>query len=86
VTLTTQQLPIHSHVLAASNATGSQPSPAGGVWAVSTLELYSTDAPTLAMSATTTLPSGGSQPHDNVPPYQVVNFIIALYGIYPSQN
>lgn len=86
VTLITSQLPVHSHVLAASNTTGNQPSPAGGVWAASSLDLYSTDAPTLAMSTTTTLPTGGSQPHDNVPPYQVINFIISLYGIYPSQN
>ena len=86
VTLTTGQLPVHSHPLAANSGTGSQPSPAGGVSAGSILDQFSTTPPTHAMDASTTLATGGSQPHDNLPPFLVINFIISLYGIYPSQG
>ena len=40
----------------------------------------------IALSAASTTPSGGNQPHDNMQPYLGLNFIISLYGIYPSQN
>jgi microcystin-dependent protein len=86
VLLTQSQLPVHTHVLAANSATGTQPSPAGGLWAASTLEEFSTEAPTHSMVPSTTLSSGGSQPHDNLPPFQVLNFVISLFGVFPSQN
>jgi microcystin-dependent protein len=38
------------------------------------------------MSAASLTPAGGNQPHDNLPPYLVINFIISLFGIFPSQN
>jgi microcystin-dependent protein len=38
------------------------------------------------MNPASVLPAGGSQPHDNLSPYLVLNFIIALQGIFPSQN
>jgi microcystin-dependent protein len=38
------------------------------------------------MDPSAILSSGGSQPHDNLPPFLVVNFIISLFGIYPSQG
>jgi microcystin-dependent protein len=86
VTLTTNQLPSHSHVLAANSAGGSQSSPGGGLWAASTLGQFSTEAPTHSMDPSSTLPAGNSLPHDNLPPFQVVNFIISLFGIFPSQS
>jgi len=86
VTLTTNQLPIHTHSLAASSAGGTQASPAGGLWAQSILEQFSTEAKSHTMDPSTIAATGGGQPHDNMPPFLVVNFIIALYGIYPSQN
>jgi microcystin-dependent protein len=86
VTLTASQIPAHSHVLAANSAAGGQPSPSGGFWAASALDEFSTEAPSHAMAPSTTIPTGGSLPHDNMPPFLVVNFIIALYGIYPSQS
>jgi len=86
VTLITQQIPQHSHTLAANSANGGQQSPAGGVWAGSPLDQYSTSAPTVAMNPNGIGNSGGNQPHDNLPPYLVVNFIISLFGIFPSQN
>jgi len=86
VTLTTNQLPIHTHSLAASSAGGTQASPAGGVWAASPLEEFSTEAPSHAMDPSTIAATGGGQPHDNLPPFLVINFIISLFGIFPSQG
>ena len=86
VTLVGSQLPTHSHVLSANSAAGNQPSPANDFWGGATTNIFSTDAPTIAMSAVTTTSTGQSLPHDNLPPFVVINFIIALYGIFPSQG
>jgi len=86
VTLVTSQLPAHTHTLNGNSSSGNQSSPANMVWAKSTLDEFSTEAPTHSMAASSILPVGGSQPHDNMPPFTVLNFIIALYGVYPSQS
>jgi microcystin-dependent protein len=86
VTLVPSQLPSHSHTLSASSQSGTQASPANGFWAKSSLEEFSTESPTQSMAAACILPVGGSQPHDNMPPFLVVNFIISLYGSFPSQG
>jgi microcystin-dependent protein len=86
VTLNTNQIPAHSHNLAAQSGAGAQPSPAGGLWANSSLNQYSAGTPTAQMAPTSLQNFGGSQPHDNLPPYQVVNYIIALFGIFPTQG
>jgi len=86
VTLLTPQLPAHTHTLAANTGNGGQPSPAAGVWAGSTLDQYSTAAAPNAMSPNGITNSGGSLPHNNIPPILVVNFIISLFGIFPSQS
>ncbi|HWD07583.1 MAG TPA: tail fiber protein [Actinomycetota bacterium] len=84
VTLTTSQLPAHSHVPQGA-ATGNQSSPAGAVWAGGT-RLYTVPPANSPMSPVALQGSGGSQPHDNMLPYLVVNFIISLSGIFPSQS
>ncbi len=84
VTLTSSQIPAHSHVPQAAAAAGSQSSPANNVWAGSTNLPYSQSAPAAAMATQAIGPTGGSQPHDNMIPYLVVNFIISLFGVYPS--
>jgi len=86
VTLITNQLPAHTHTLAANSTAGTQPSPAGGYWAQSTLDQFSTETPAHTMDPSSILPVGGSQPHDNMPPFQVLNFVISLFGVFPSQN
>ena len=86
VTITVPQLPSHTHTPQASTASGNLDSPGGNVWAESVLNAYSSDSPTVAMSATATNLAGGSQPHDNMPPFLAVTFIIALFGVFPSQN
>jgi microcystin-dependent protein len=85
VTLTTNQLPSHTHVPLAAGAATSN-SPAGAFWADSPLTQYSTDTPNTTMNAAAVQAGGGSQPHENMSPYLAINFIIALVGIFPSQN
>jgi microcystin-dependent protein len=87
VTLTSNSIPIHSHAALCSNAGGNSSNPAGGVWATSDTTQYSTaSGPDTTMGNMPTTPVGGSQPHDNMIPYLCVNYIISLFGIYPSQN
>jgi microcystin-dependent protein len=88
VTLTTSQIPAHNHPPLAVSSPGTQASPQGGVWAESNpnLNQYSNVAPTLAMDPGAIGATGGSQPHDNMVPFLAVNFILSLFGIFPSQT
>ena len=87
VTLTTQQIPVHNHALLASTVTGTQNAPAGEVLASgSSVSIYRPQPPTQALAAQTLAPSGGSQPHDNMIPFLCINFIISLFGVFPSQT
>ena len=84
-TLNLSELPAHNHSVTGSSATASLTSPAGHVWGTVAGGPY---APSLntAMNPACVTPTGGSQPHDNMSPYLVLNFIIALQGIFPSRN
>ena len=84
VTLTAQQLPSHSHVPMGSSAAASSTTPANGTWAAWADKQYSTAAPAVAMHGAALAAAGGSQPHENMPPFLALNFIIATEGIYPS--
>lgn len=86
VVLTQAHLPTHTHQLNASSQAAVSTSPAGASWAATTTPQFSTDtaAPLVAMSPNGLSSVGGNQPHDNMPPYLAVNFIISLYGVYPS--
>jgi|SRR5215813_3780023 len=87
VTLTTSQIPAHSHVPQCFAAGGNQPGPGNGVWASSTPATYFGDtAPSTAFAASAIGSSGGSQPHDNMIPFLVINFILSLFGVFPSQT
>jgi microcystin-dependent protein len=88
VTLTTNQIPAHSHVPQANNTAGNQQSPQNSVWsaAAQSINNYINAAPSVAMATGALGPSGGSQPHDNMVPYLCVNFILSLFGIFPSQS
>jgi len=86
VTLTVSQIPAHSHAPLCSSNAGNQSGPGNGVWAVSNSNLYSDVAPNIAMSPAALGPTGGSQPHDNFMPYLCVDFIISMFGIFPSQT
>ena len=86
VTLTTSQIPAHSHVPQAFDAAGNQSSPSANVWAQSALNNYDTNAPSASMNAAAGGSTGGSQPHDNMMPFLVINFILSLFGVFPSQS
>jgi len=85
VTLTTQQLPVHTHSANASSGSGNQTSPNAQVWADWGSPGYA-PTPDTAMNPAALTPAGGNQPHDNMPPYLAINFIISMYGIYPSPS
>lgn len=85
VTLTSQQVPAHSHSFLASSSNGSQTSPEGNVLAASFgVTPYINDVPTGSLSLSAVGAAGGSQPHDNMQPFLCVNFIISLFGIFPT--
>jgi microcystin-dependent protein len=87
VTLTTQQIPAHNHPLLASTSIATQQGPGGNVLAQSTLaKMYIQDVADTPLAPNSVGPTGGSQPHDNFQPYLCVNFIISLFGIFPSQT
>jgi microcystin-dependent protein len=85
VTLTTQQIPVHTHALIACSVNGTQVNPGANVIAASasSVQPYIEDSASLALSAQAITPVGGSQPHTNFQPYLCINFIISLFGIYP---
>jgi microcystin-dependent protein len=84
VTLTTAQLPTHSHAPQAKSLAGDSPSPTGAFWAAGLP--YASGEPNGALSGTAVAAAGGNQAHDNVMPFLVVNFIIAVNGLFPSQQ
>ncbi len=86
VTVQISQMPAHTHILAGQTGAGSQSGPGSGYWASSGLEQFSTATPNNTMASASIRNSGGSQPHDNMPPYLVVNFAISLFGVYPSRS
>jgi microcystin-dependent protein len=85
ITLTVSQIPAHSHPFLASNAAGDQISPIGTLASRSfSVTPYLNDAPTGNFAADAITSTGGSQPHTNFQPYLCVDFIISLFGIFPS--
>jgi microcystin-dependent protein len=84
-TLTMTEMPSHNHQAQGSSATASSPSAGGNTWAVSTKNPYST-TPNTTLSPATAGMTGGSQSHNNMPPYLTLNFVIALNGIFPTRN
>jgi microcystin-dependent protein len=87
VTLTTAQIPAHSHPLLASQDTATANASLNNLLASTTgavVSAYGTDTPIIALVASTVGPVGGSQPHNNFQPYLCVDFIISLFGIFPS--
>lgn len=97
VTLTTSQIPSHNHTATSSTAGGTSAAPAAGTALADEVVtgapsggnvfLYApSGGPQVLMPATTVAASGGSQPHDNMQPFLAINFIISLFGVFPSQT
>jgi microcystin-dependent protein len=82
-------MPAHNHLVEANSSAGTATAPSTTlVLAASTArdKVYSTAAPNTTLSPAAIGVAGSSQPHNNIQPYLVVNFIIALQGIFPSHN
>jgi microcystin-dependent protein len=87
VTLTINQIPVHSHNAMGSSGNASDPNPNGNVLASSTVvQPYAVESVAANFVQTCITPFGGSQPHTNIQPYLTINFIISLFGIYPTQT
>jgi microcystin-dependent protein len=86
VTITLNQFPAHTHSMQGSSAGASSNLPGSSVLGGS-VSLYTNAAPSLAMNnAMIGSSGGGNQPHSNLQPYVVLNWIISLFGIFPSQS
>jgi microcystin-dependent protein len=87
VTLTSSQIPSHGHPLRAAATLGDQVSPANRLPANSfNVTAYINSPPDGNMNAAAIAPTGGSQPHSNMQPYLCLNFIISLFGVFPSPS
>jgi len=87
IALTVQQIPAHSHAVFASTDVATSTTASGNVTATTNqLKIYTEAGVSKAFAPTTISSAGGSQPHTNFQPYLCVNFIISLFGIFPSQT
>jgi microcystin-dependent protein len=86
VTLLVSELPIHTHLAQVSTNAATATTPANNVSATWGDGQYVTDAPNTLLDPGAIAPAGGSQPHENRPPYVAMTFIISLFGIFPSQT
>lgn len=85
-TLTVQQMPVHSHVMTASDDIPTLNSPANNVPGQAAAKFYRNGSPSVQLNAQAVGPAGGSQPHENTQPFLCINFIISLFGVFPSQT
>jgi microcystin-dependent protein len=86
-TLTLQQIPSHFHAARCRAGFSDSPNPAGSFWGASNTGSYAGPAAATAnMDATALGLAGATQPHDNMMPFVGINFIISLFGIYPTPS
>ena len=86
VTLTVQQIAAHTHPLLGSTDPATGRSPANGAFSRTPADAYASEFTPEPISPVTVGTTGGSQPHTNMQPYLCVDFIISLFGIFPSPN
>jgi microcystin-dependent protein len=86
VTLSTAQMPGHTHSIAVGG-TATTTTAANNVVAQATTNAFAaTGTPTVSLAGSTLSSTGGNQPHENMPPFLATNFIICVAGIFPSQS
>jgi microcystin-dependent protein len=85
VTLNTQQLPMHNHAFLASTAPGVSTDPTGAVvGSPPSITMFLRESPAVPLPAAAVSPYGSSQPHENRAPVLAINYIISLFGVFPS--
>lgn len=84
ITLNISQIAAHTHAMLASNDIPTLSNPQNNVLGQAAAKFYRAGAPTVQLNNGTISPVGGSQPHTNFQPYLCINFIISLFGIFPS--
>jgi microcystin-dependent protein len=86
VTLLESEIPAHSHTALPKTSLGNSQTPVGQAWAGSTIaKQYVSTNPDVSMNFLALSPSGGNLPHNNLSPYLVFNFCIALQGVFPAR-
>jgi microcystin-dependent protein len=86
VTLTASQIPAHSHPMLASSDPSNSPNPGSNfIGTSSQVNAFFSDIPSTNMNAAAVSSVGGNQSHNNMQPFLGINYIISLFGIYPSQ-
>lgn len=86
VTLGDVAMPAHTHAFFASSAVAATKDPQGNLFARSNEDAYAQSGTLFTMSTQVLSESGGGQPHNNLQPYLVLNFIIALQGVFPPRS
>lgn len=86
VTLTIQQIPVHTHNMVATNDIPTLNTPLNNITGQSADKLYRAGSPSVTLAPQAIAPVGGSQPHTNLQPYLCVSYIISLFGIFPSPS
>jgi microcystin-dependent protein len=86
-TLTTNSIPAHNHAMLAANTAPTNSTPGGNLTAApASKRIYIGPSATQTLHASSISPTGGSQPHENMGPYLCINFIISLFGVFPSET
>lgn len=87
VTLVEQQLPQHIHLATGTTNSGTVRSPSNALYGTNSADIYGEPGGTqVVLSSQTVTPAGNGQPHDNMQPYDVISYCIALSGVFPSSS
>ena len=86
VTLTVPQIPAHNHPMLATKDIPTQSNPANNLTGQAAAKFYRNGNPSVTLNPGMVGLTGGSQPHSNFQPYLCIDFIISLFGIFPSQT
>ena len=87
VTLGAGQMPAHRHaMLASTSAATATHGPAEVLGSSTAMKLYGSGTPNMAMDPNAISQVGGNQPHENMPPFVALSYIVSMFGIFPSQN
>jgi microcystin-dependent protein len=87
ITVTVNQVPAHTHPFVVNSGQGSSPNPGGNLLGGSpNVDVFIADVANVPLAPSSVSIVGGSQPHTNFQPYLCVDFIISLFGLFPSQT